>query len=285
MYDNSTKQIQDVEVGDVVKSYQPVGMSLSDMNFKNFSMSTLSGSFSGSVVVGKQSQVGESYYLINGSMKVLADDTNGAVFTSGSDGTWSWKYPYQLQQDDKLLDVTGSQQNINSISLVQSQETFYSLDVEDIDTYFSSDILVHNIPTKFCFTYDTMVTLSDGTYEKICKIKPNDMIKTYNDETGKLQNSKVLETVKVLHDNIVKYKVNNNTIIEATDNHPLYVVDKGYKAPLEIGDVVFNDELNKLEVVKIEVDNKQQITYNINRTDSGKNYFANKVLVSDESDT
>ena len=148
MYDNSTKQIQDVEVGDVVKSYQPVGMSLSDMNFKNFSMSTLSGSFSGSVVVGKQSQVGESYYLINGSMKVLADDTNGAVFTSGSDGTWSWKYPYQLQQDDKLLDVTGSQQNINSISLVQSQETFYSLDVEDIDTYFSSDILVHNIPKK-----------------------------------------------------------------------------------------------------------------------------------------
>jgi hypothetical protein len=148
MYDNSTKQIQDVEVGDVVKSYQPVGMSLSDMNFKNFSMSTLSGSFSGSVVVGKQSQVGESYYLINGSMKVLADDTNGAVFASGSDGTWSWKYPYQLQQDDKLLDVTGSQQNINSISLVQSQETFYSLDVEDIDTYFSSDILVHNIPKK-----------------------------------------------------------------------------------------------------------------------------------------
>ena len=81
-------------------------------------------------------------------MKVLADDTNGAVFASGSDGTWSWKYPYQLQQDDKLLDVTGSQQNINSISLVQSQETFYSLDVEDIDTYFSSDILVHNIPKK-----------------------------------------------------------------------------------------------------------------------------------------
>ena len=130
-----------------------------------------------------------------------------------------------------------------------------------------------------------MVTLSDGTYEKICKIKPNDMIKTYNDETGKLQNSKVLETVKVLHDNIVKYKFNNNTIIEATDNHPFYVVDKGYKAPLEIGDVVLNDELNKLEVVKIEVDNKQQITYNINRTDSGKNYFANKVLVADESDT
>ena len=26
MYDDSTKQVQDVEVGDVVKSYKPVGM-------------------------------------------------------------------------------------------------------------------------------------------------------------------------------------------------------------------------------------------------------------------
>ena len=43
--------------------------------------------------------------------------------------------------------------------------------------------------------------------------------------------------------------------------------------------------MNKLTLVNIEVDKKQQITYNINSTDNGKNYFANKVLVSDESDT
>ena len=85
--------------------------------------------------------------------------------------------------------------------------------------------------------------------------------------------------------NIVKYKFDNNTIIETTDNHPFYVVDEGYKAPLQIGDVVLNDEMNKLTLVNIEVDKKQQITYNINSTDNGKNYFANKVLVSDESDT
>ena len=62
------------------------------------------------------------------------------------------------------------------------------------------------------------------------------------------------------------------------------MVGEGYKAPLEIGDVVLNDELNKLKLVRIEVDNVEEITYNINRTDNGKNYFANKVLVSDESD-
>ena len=43
----------------------------------------------------------------------------------------------------------------NEITVVSKEEvvlenptTFYSLDVEDIDTYFSSDILVHNLQSK-----------------------------------------------------------------------------------------------------------------------------------------
>jgi len=104
-----------------------------------------------------------------------------------------------------------------------------------------------------------------------------------------LQNSKVLEVVKILHDNIVTYTFDNNTKITATDDHPFYIVgdsevDSDYR-PLRIGDEVLNDELNKLKVVHIDIVNKEEITYNINSTDSGVNYFANKVLVSDESDT
>ena len=156
--------------------------------------------------------------------------------------------------------------------------------VETHKNYFANDMLVHN-KGSFCFTYDTMITLADGTYQPICKIRPNDMIKTYDVETGKLQNSKVLETVKVLHDNMITYKFNDNTEIEATDDHPFYVVGSGYKAPLSIGDIVLNDELQEREVVNIEVNNVEKITYNINRTDNGKNYFANRVLVSDEFDT
>ena len=61
-------------------------------------------------------------------------------------------------------------------------------------------------------------------------------------------------------------------------------VDSDYR-PLAIGDVVLNDELQERKVVNIEVNNVEKITYNINRTDNGKNYFANRVLVSDEFDT
>ena len=47
---------------------------------------------------------------------------------------------------------------------------------------------------------------------------------------------------------------------------------------------VLNDELNKIKVVSVEKIDGLIETYNINKTDSGKNYFVNKVLVSDESE-
>jgi hypothetical protein len=290
MYDGSTKQIQDVQVGDIVKSYLPVGMpdEIFADDWTNYSTDDLTGSTpSGSVVIRSMNHSFYGYSLINGSLKFpvsMQAQARTQILFVKQDDTWSWKSPRDLSVGNHFLDTSGNEVEITSISQVSQSMDFYSLDVEDIDTYFSSNILVHNIPTKICFTYDTMVTLADGTYKEICKVRPNDMIKTYDEETGKLQNSKVLETVKVLHDNIVTYKFDNNTKIKGTDNHPFYVVGEGYKAPLEIGDVVLNDELNKLKLVRIEVDNVEEITYNINRTDNGKNYFANKVLVSDESD-
>jgi len=51
-----------------------------------------------------------------------------------------------------------------------------------------------------------------------------------------------------------------------------------------VGDEVLNDELNKINVVNVEKLDLHEITYNIDNTNNGKNYFANKVLVSDESD-
>ena len=47
-----------------------------------------------------------------------------------------------------VLDQDGNEVEITSISEVLESETFYSLNVEDIDTYFQSEILVHNLPPK-----------------------------------------------------------------------------------------------------------------------------------------
>ena len=281
MFDNSTKQVQDVEVGDVVKSYKPAGMpdEFFFEDWYSYSSTDLSGSVaSGSVVVRTFNQDYYGYYLINGSIKIpvlkQAMMKGGRFFTKQGD-TWSWQTPDNINVGNYFLDKDANEVEITSKTEVAQEDTFYSLDVEDIDTYFTSDILVHNIPPGKCFTGDTMITLSDGTYQKIKHIELGAKVKTYDVKTGKLQNSAVLEVVKVLHNNLVKYKFNDNTEIMATDDHPFYV-DENYRT-LEVGDEVLNDELNKLSVVSVEKIDGLIETYNINRTNNVKNYFANRV--------
>ena len=295
MFDDSQKQVQDVQVGDVVKSYLPVGMpdEFFFEDWLSYSTTDLSGSTaSGSVVVRTYQEDYYGYYLLNGSIKVPVMKQSmmkGARYFVKQSDTWSWVKPTNISVGDYLFDKDGNEVEITSKTEVAQEETFYSLDVEDIDTYFTSDILVHNIPPGKCFTGDTMITLSDGTYHKIKHIELGSKIKTYDVESGKLQDSIVLEVVKILHDNLVKYKFEDNTEIMATDDHPFFItsdshIDSDYR-PLEVGDEVLTDELNKIKVVSVEKIDGLIETYNINKTNNGKNYFANRVLVSDESET
>ena len=61
-------------------------------------------------------------------------------------------YPNTTTVDDGrgAFDKDGNQIEVVSVqdNFLGTEATFYSLDVEDVDTYFSSDILVHNIPKK-----------------------------------------------------------------------------------------------------------------------------------------
>jgi len=294
MYDNSTKQVQDVEVGDVVKSYKPVGLpdEFFYQDWLSYSTTDLDGSVaSGSVVVRTFEHNHYGHYLINGSIKIPVMNQSmmkGARYFLKQGDTWSFAKPSDISVGDYLFDKDGSEVEVTSISEVGEDNPYYSLDVEDIDTYFTSEILVHNIPPRKCFTGDTMITLFDGTFEKIEKITPGVKIKTYNEETGKLQNSVVGDVTKIEHDNLVEYKFDDNTIIKATDDHPFYIVGDSYTdsdyRPLELGDRVLTDDLNKIELMGYKPLNTMETTYNIDNTNNGKNYFANKVLVSDESD-
>ncbi len=153
MYDGSTKEIQDVQVGDVVKSYQPIGMPNTDLNFAKWNTDDLAGSFfSGSVVVGKNESEATFYYTISGSNNQQYQRHQLAstfVFDSGSNN-YRFRPGWDLEPGDKLFDKDGNEITIVSKedTFVDNPVTFYSLDVEDIDTYFSSDILVHNLPKK-----------------------------------------------------------------------------------------------------------------------------------------
>ena len=152
MYDDSTTQVQDIQIGDVVKSYQPggsgsEGMPDSDINYLGWSTTNVSDSFaSGSVVVGVDSREIDLYYLINGTYKI--PQLASVYMDRGGLGYYQFRKGYQIENDDKLFDKDGNWITVTSVEEKYLTETFYSLNVEDIDTYFASDILVHNGPRK-----------------------------------------------------------------------------------------------------------------------------------------
>ena len=91
------------------------------------------------------------YYLVNGSIKLPVMKQaylKGAKYFIKQGDTWSWGSPMDVDTGDYFLNTSADEVEVTSISEVAQNETFYSLDVEDIDTYFTSDILVHNIPPK-----------------------------------------------------------------------------------------------------------------------------------------
>ena len=155
MYDGSTKQVQDVAAGDIVKSYLPVGMpdEFSAQDWIDYSTTSLDGStMSGSVVVRTFESEAFGYMLVNGSIKIPYSDQamhKGIQYFTKIGDTWSWKKPDEgLSVGNYFLNSSEEEVEITSISEVSQSVNQYSLDVEDIDTYFQSDIVVHNLPPK-----------------------------------------------------------------------------------------------------------------------------------------
>ena len=147
MYDGSTKTVENVAVGDVVKSYYPIGMSMNDIDFFGYSTSDLSGSYaSGSVVVGTYSRNENEWVHINNNYKI---PELASIFVNKL-GVGHYKFikGYETEIGDELYKQDGTWEEVTAAVRKSSATTFYSLDVEDIDTYFSSDILVHNLPKK-----------------------------------------------------------------------------------------------------------------------------------------
>ena len=83
MYDDSTKQVQDVEVGDIVKSYLPVGMPDEFFfdDWLSYSSTDLSGSVaSGSIVIRTLVMNLMDTTLVNGSIKMARNKVGGKIF-------------------------------------------------------------------------------------------------------------------------------------------------------------------------------------------------------------
>src|SRR5210317_2034344 len=117
-------------------------------------------------------------------------------------------------------------------------------------TWFAETIYSNGCPTC-CFTPNTLISMADGTKRHIDLVKVGDEIKTLDG------NKKVTEIIIRENFKVFKIILNDELEIDATQDHPFYVRDKGWSSinpihddykdigmceKLEIGDPIVGED-------------------------------------------
>ncbi|MFA7050278.1 MAG: prepilin-type N-terminal cleavage/methylation domain-containing protein [Patescibacteria group bacterium] len=128
MADGSYKNIEDVVVGDVVKSYDFTTKSL------------VSGKVS--ELIKHSSEKTSSYLIINKNLKVTH---NHEILLNGY-----WKQIGEARIGDYMQLEDGSFRFVDSIEIVYENVPTYNFEVEDYHNYYAEGILVHNALPPGC---------------------------------------------------------------------------------------------------------------------------------------
>ena len=171
-------------------------------------------------------------------------------------------------------------------------QTYNLWDIEDHKNFFANSLLAHN---RCCFLAGTMITMHDGTERPIETIRAGDIVRSWDEVTGRQNNQAVLEIQAPLRD--YHYLVVAGDVeIGVTNEHPFYVKDKGWCSmepavthrayphlsgvkALEPGDLmVFVDGTTREMQKATRIDETVQ-TYNLWHISNTPTYYANGLLV------
>jgi hypothetical protein len=309
--DGTWIKISDITIGESVTSYSIEGSPQTESNLNtvtwNTEGSTLpTGSYkTTSEVVFKD--VKQLKYCGMVELKVDNDSVFSGVnkkyliYDSLTNLT-SFKYLTSINADtDYLFDIDLNLIDIDEANFFVTKDpglTFIELDVEEADTYiikgstsFNSAIS-HNAP---CFVAGTQIQLENNEIKNIEDVLIGDIILSYDFKTESIKPSEVLNIFTKKVNSIVQYTFNNDTILKATLDHPIYVIEKGWAShsetlsnslykldtpvkKIEIGDnVKLYDKIVTLTDIKVLIEPYQ--VYNLSEINPFHNYFANDVLV------
>lgn len=315
MADDSVKAIQDVVVGDRVKSYFISGSPMRDNVQEVFAWSITGNTFpSGSFLT---SSFIESIYTASITNNLISElKIGGDVIYSATSNTFlvyqtdsnSMIYKRSLQIDpsnDLLINNEGNVQTINENNLYVLNEDTHKLveiDVEEVDTYLiagtenllnTTFILTHN---WYCFPAGTEITLENGDKKNIEDIEIGDMVLSFNEESGEYDVQKVLSKKQPIHNDLVKYTLSNKQSLISTYDHPIYVnglnlasynpnlTNERYEigkevVQIKVGDVVKLSNNIEVSIESIEVLPEIDTQTYIISVENNHNFFANNILV------
>ena len=92
-----------------------------------------------------------------------------------------------------------------------------------------------NCPTC-CFTPDTLITMADGSSKPIDEIQAGDIILSQDEATGLNVLSTVTNVITRVDRQMHEFKLANGVSLRASEDHPLYVLGKGWASVAAVGD-------------------------------------------------
>lgn len=144
MADGSTKLIQDVQVGDVLLSYDIDSLPLASDDpaiLNSWSSLSLTGSPSTATVVSIKPVISTSYVVINHNIKTSPEHMH--LVKTGP--TWHFKRADEVVSGDVFMTEAGVEQTITDVYAVNNPETVYKMDVENLDVFYANGVLTHNL--------------------------------------------------------------------------------------------------------------------------------------------
>lgn len=151
-----------------------------------------------------------------------------------------------------------------------------------------------------CVEKGTIVSLLNGEKKAIEKIECGDKALSYNFKKNKIEITFVEKIVRSFHDKIAKVSFNHKRKIGITDDHPIWVVERGWCSlnpektmsnyNLSVKHLLTNDKClvydnDTLKISEIESIRWVEGLYEMYDISGGKNncFFANGILVHDEN--
>ena len=202
MSNNTTKNIEDVVVGDIVQ--------------------TINGNQKVREVLAHPAT--NRLYSINGSIGFVT--SNHPFYTKNG---WKIidiearndKHDYIEKQPLTIGDFVRTDKGWVEITSIVCErdgnpdELFYNLSIENTKSYYADGFLVHNK----CFVGRTLINMADGTQKTIDKIVVGDMVDTISGS------QEVTRVESPTHNNLVEYFTDGLSTI-CTDDHPFWSFDK-----------------------------------------------------------
>jgi hypothetical protein len=219
-------------------------------------------------------------------------NNNVATFNSAGNQTFNPGNPSGFTSNFVASYNSGTQ-NYNPPSITSYNPT-------NVASYNEPTISGYNAPSGggggCCFSGDTLITMADQSTKPISMIEVGDQILSYNLDTQEVETNEVNEIITRVNRVMFEYILQNGITLKASDDHPLFVVGKGfssmnpeltkqgYKSLSDVSMIAAGDKLvdkngNAIEINAIVPIDYPHIVYTINnRYKSSPTFFANGVL-------